>query len=217
VGTESSSGSTESSPPAPSEGASQTATPPASSGWVPQGEGTEASSQGAASTRRGSSLGSAAGPKPAGSTGRQPGSTSSEESSYSGGSSGYYEPELSTPSTSEAPAPQAVTNIAPVEPPSAAEAGPVKGAHADVGAATPVASSESSQPGGTSSVSRAASLVPSTPERVASGSGSLPLPILIVCVLILVYAGGRLLLGPVIPQFLRDGPFARARRVLSRV
>lgn len=213
TGTESSSGSTGSAPPAASEGA----TPPASTGWVPQGEGTEASSHEAASTRRGSSLGSGASPKQGGSTGEQAGSTS-EESSYSGGSSGYHEPESSTPSTVEEPAskPRAVSPVDPVEPQVAAEPTPAEGGHAAVGVATPVALPVSPQATDTSSAPPAA-LVVSTPDRVASGSGGLPLPILIVGLLILIYAGARLLLGPVEPDLFRSGRFQRVRRALSRV
>lgn len=209
TGTESSSGSTESAPPATSEEAPSTATAPASTGWVPQGEGTEAFSHDAASTRRGSSLGSGAGPKRAGST--------SEEPSYSGGSSGYSEPESSTPSTFEEPASKSRT-VSPggsVEP-QTAEATPGKGGRAAVGVATPVALSDSPRVADTSSAPPAAAMV-STRARVASGSGGLPLPILIVGGLILVYAGGRLLLGPVEPDLFRSGPLQRVRRALSRV
>jgi hypothetical protein len=213
TGTESSGGSTGSAPPAASEGA----TPPASTGWVPQGEGTEASSHEAASTRRGSSLGSGASPKQGGSTGEQAGSTG-EESSYSGGSSGYHEPESSTRSTVEESAskPQAASPVNPVEPQVAAEPIPAEGGHAAVGVATPVALPVSPQAADTSSAPPAA-LVVSTPDRVASGSGGLPLPILIVGLLILIYAGARLLLGPVEPDLFRSGRFQRVRRALSRV
>lgn len=209
TGTESSSGSTEAAPPA-SEEASSTTAPPPSAGWVPQGEGTEASSDGAASTRHGSSLGSGASPaKPAEST--------SEEPSYSGDSSGYYEPESSpTPSTVEAPAskPQVTDQVAPPEP-QPVQAAPIKG-HAGLGVATPVALPKSPQAAGTSPASPAAQLV-SARVRVGSDSGSLPLPVLIVGLLILVYAGARLLLGPVEPDLFRSGPLQRVRRAISRV
>ncbi len=216
TGTESSSGSTGSAPPA-SEESPTTATPPASTGWVPQGEGTEASSHEAASTRRGSSLGSGASPKQPGSTSEQAGSTG-EEPSSNGSSSGYYEPESSTPSTVEEPAskPRAASPADPVEPQPAAEPAPVEGGHAAVGVATPVALPVSPQVADTGSAPPAAALV-GTPDRVASGSGGLPLPILIVGLLILVYAGARLLLGPVEPDLFRSGPLQRVRRVLSRV
>lgn len=209
TGTESSSGSTEAAPPV-SEEASPTTAPPPSAGWVPQGEGTEASSDGAASTRHGSSLGSGASPA------KQAESTS-EEPSYSGDSSGYYEPESSsTPSTVEAPAskPQVTNQVAPPEP-QPVQATPTKG-HAGVGVAVPVALPKSPQAAGTSPASPAAQLV-SAPARVASSSGSLPLPILIVGLLILVYVGARLLLGPVEPDLFRSGPLQRVRRAISRV
>lgn len=207
TGTESSSGSTEAAPPA-SEEASPTTTPPPSAGWVPQGEGTEASSDGTASTRHGSSLGSGASPaKLAGST--------SEESSSSSGSSSYYEPESSAPSPVEVPAskPQVTSQAGSVES-QPIEATPAKG-RAGVGVAIPVALPKSPQAAATSPASPAALV--SAPARVASSSGSLPLPILIVGLLILVYVGARLLLGPVEPDLFRSGPFQRVRRAISRV
>lgn len=210
TGTESSSGSTESTPPAASEGAS----PAASTGWVPQGEGAEATSHEAGSTRRGSSLGSGAVPKQPGSASEQPGSASGE-SSYSGG---YYEQESPAPSTSEEPVskPQAGSPVGSVAP-QAVGATPDKGGHAAVGVATPVALPDPPQAAGKSPASPAAALAVSTHDRVASGSGSLPLPILIVGLLILVYSGARLLLGPVEPDLFRSGPLQRVRRALSRV
>jgi hypothetical protein len=216
TGSESSSGSTGSAPPAAEE-ASSTATPPASTGWVPQGEGTEASSH-EASTRHGSSLGSGASPKQAGSAGEQAGSAG-EESSYSGGSSGYYAPESPTPSTSEEPAskPRAVSPVDhPVEPQPAVEPTSGEGGHAAVGVATPVALPVSPQAADASSAPPAAAVV-GVHDRVASGSGGLPLPILLVGLLILVYAGARLLLGPVEPDLFRSGRFQRVRRAISRV
>lgn len=217
AGTESSSGSTGSAPPAAPEEAPSTTTPPPSTGWVPQGTGNEASSDEAASTRRGSSLGSGASSKQSGSTSEQAGSTS-EGSSYSGSSSGYYEPEPSTPSTSEEPAsrPHAASPVDPVKPQPVAEPNPAGGGHAAVGVATPVTLPVSPQVADASTASLAAS-VEGTRDRVASGSGSLPLPVLIVGLLILVYAGVRLLLGPVEPDLFRSGRFQRVRRAISRV
>jgi hypothetical protein len=218
TGTESSSGSTETAPPPAPEEASSTATPPASTGWVPQGEGTDAPSHGAASTRRGSSLGSGANPKQPGSTSEGAGSTG-EGSSYSGGSSGYSEPASSTPSTFEESAskPRAVSPpVGTVQQPQVAEATPDKSGRAAVGASIPVALPDPPRVADTSSARLAASIV-GTRDRVASGSGSLPLPVLIVGLLILVYAGARLLLGPVEPDLFRSGPLQRVRRALSRV
>lgn len=216
AGSESSSGSTGSAPPAASE-ESSTATPPASTGWVPQGEGTEASSHEAASTRRGSSLGSGASPKQPGSTSEQAESTS-EEPSSSEGSSGYYEPESSTPSSFEEPAskPRAPNPVAPAEPQPVAEPSHGEGGHVALGASTPVALPDSPRVADSGSASPLASVV-GAHDRVTSGSSGLPLPILIVSLLILVYAGARLLLGPVEPDLFRTGPFQRVRRALSRV
>jgi len=164
-------------------------------------------------------LGSGTSPKQPGSTGEQTGSAS-EESSSSGGSSGYYEPEASSPpSTSEQPAskPRAVSPVGnTVEPKPAAEPAPSEGGHAALAVATPVARPDSPQVAETSSASLAASIV-ATRDRVASGSGGLPLPILIVGLLILLYIGARLLLGPVEPDLFRSGRFQRVRRAISRV
>jgi hypothetical protein len=209
TGTESG-GSTLPAPPPTSEEASSTATAPASTGWVPQEASTETSSHEAAPTRHGSSLGIGASSKQA--------KPKSKESSYSGGSSGYYESESSTPSTVEEPAsePRVVRPVAPVEP-QPAEAAPDKGGHAAVGAAVSVALPESPQAVDPSSIPPPAALVASTRDRTASGSGGLPLPVLIVSLLILAYAGWRLLLGPVEPDLFRSGPLQRVRRALSRV
>jgi hypothetical protein len=214
TGTEPSSGSTEAAPPAPPEEASSTGAAPASAGWVPQGAGTETSSHGGASTRRGSSLGVGVSSKQAGST--------SEESSYSGGdssgSSDYYEPESSTPSTVEEPAvskPRVASPVSSVEP-QAAETAPDQGGHAAVAVAIPVALQKSPQAADTSSAPLPAP-VASMRDLTASGSGGLLLAVLIVCGLILVYAGVQLLFGPFEPDFFRSGPFRRVRRALSRV
>ena len=177
----------------PAEGAAPGTNPPASTGGVPQGAGTESSGNGAAPTRRGSSLGSGSGSNQAGSTSEQPASTTA--------SSGSYEPESSTLATVEEPAsqPRAVSRVGSVEPrPAAATTG--NGARAAVGAANPVA----------------AAPVASTRDQVGSGSGVLSLPVLILCGLILVYACGRLVLGPIEPDLFRSRPFRLVRRAFHR-
>lgn len=210
TGTESAGGSTVPVPPPTSEEASPTASPPASTGWVPQEGGTETSSHEAAPTRHGSSLGIGASSKQA--------KPKSEESSYSGDSGGYYESESSAPTTPEEPAskPRVVRPVDPVEPPTV-KVTPDKGGRAAVGAAVSVALPESPQAADPSSIPPPAALVASTRDRTATGSGGLPLPVLIVSLLILVYAGWRLLLGPVEPDLFRSGPLQRVRRALSRV
>jgi hypothetical protein len=211
TGTESGGGSTVPAPAPPPEEAPSTAAPPASTGWVPQEAGTEVSShEAAAPTRHGSSLGVGASSNQA--------KPKREESSYSGGSSDYYEPEPSTPSTAEEPAskPRPVSPVVPVEP-QAAKVTPDKGGHVAVAAAISVAMPESPQATDTSSAPAAVVPAASTHDRAASGSGGLPLAVLIVFGLILVYAGVRLLFSPVEPDLFRSGPLQRVRRALSRV
>jgi hypothetical protein len=108
-----------------------------------------------------------------------------------------------------------VSPVDPVGPPTAPEPSRSEGGHAALGVATPVSLPNPPRVADASSAPAAA--VAGTPGRVASGSGGLPLPILIVGVLIVVYAGARLLLGPVEPDVFTSGPFQRVRRVLSRV
>ncbi len=217
TGTESAGGSTEPAPTATSEEASPAATAPASAGWVPQGAGTETSGHEAAPTRHGSSLGIGASSNQAKPKSEESSYSGGSSHSYSGGSSGYYESESSTPSIVEEPAskPQAVSPVDSVDS-QTAETTPDKGGRAAVGAAVSVALPEP-QAASPSSIPPPAALVASTRDRAASGSGGLPLPVLIVSLLILVYAGWRLLLGPVEPDLFRSGPLQRVRRALSRV
>lgn len=190
------------SPNSPTEQAGPEATAPAapapaSTGWIPQGTATDASGSGAAPTSRGSSLGSGGGTKQDGSTGEAP-----SRSAAPTGSSHYYEPESSTPSTFEEPAsaPQARSGTTPVERP-AAEADTRKAVHAAIGAATPLARSESSQGASISySLPVAAAPVANPRDQGAPGFGTLRLLVVIAGGFVLVYAGGRLVLGPVEPD-----------------
>lgn len=63
---------------------------------------------------------------------------------------------------------------------------------------------------GESAASAAAEQVAST---VTEESGGLPWLALILCGLVLLYAGARVLLGPVEPEFFRSGRFRFVRRV----
>jgi len=94
--------------------------------------------------------------------------------------------------------------------PQVAEA-PVKDAHLALGGADPVARSESPSAGSGSEPAAA-----STSAQVVPDSGSLPWPALIVCGLILLVAGARLLLGPIEPESFRYSRFRFVRRAFPR-
>ena len=68
---------------------------------------------------------------------------------------------------------------------------------------------------------RPASSVPARPaantsEPSAAGAPGLLWPVLILCLLVLLYAGARLLLGPVELDIFRSSPFRRVRRAFPR-
>ena len=206
---ESPSGQTESH----SESTPSTETTSPSSGWVPQGEGTEASGHEATGARRGSSLGSSGSGSNSGSTSEEPSQTtgSSGYDEQPTSSSGYYEhPESSTPPAAPEPpsTPQVSSGGASTEP-SAPKAPARNRGSAAVGAALAVARSESPPIAdiGDAPAATIARLA-SSHDQAAPGIGTLQLLFLIVCGFILLYAGGRLVLGPVepeIPSFLRSG------------
>lgn len=203
--TESPGGSTEPAAPAPSPSGPA----PASTGWVPGAASTETSSKGAESTQRGSSLGSGVGSSQAGSAG-----STSKDPPRTIRSSGSYEPESSVPSTStfEAPtstsdagsAPEVVSGAGAAVKPPPPEHHASKDLSAAVGDATLVALSKSPQ-GGDASPALPAAVAPlaNRGDQTASGSGPLSLLALIVFGLIVLYAGGRLVMG---------GPFEPLRR-----
>lgn len=58
--------------------------------------------------------------------------------------------------------------------------------------------------------------VSATGVQAPADSGGLPWPALILCGLVLLYAGARLLLGPVEPDFLRSSRFRFVRRAFPR-
>jgi hypothetical protein len=182
-------------PAPPAEGTS----PPAP-GWVPQGEAAEDTGSAAAPTQRGSSLGSGTGSTQADSP-EQPAPSEPPPAPTPVPSGSYGPEEAPSPSTYEEPAsaPRAVT--APNPEPPAPEPAAVA-----LGAADAVAKA----------VSRDASLpvaarpvADTTSGQAAAGSGGLLWPILIVGILILLYAGARVLLGPVELDIFRSGPFRR--------
>jgi hypothetical protein len=195
--------STESSPPA--EGSN----PSTSTGWVPQGDAAEDTGDAAATTRRGSSLGSGGSSNQSRSPDAQP--ASGKQPAPTPASSGSYEPEASSPSTFEEPAstPRAV-------PTGDSEPQAVEPATTAVGAANPVATTASPQDSTRPVPPVEATPVANLSEQAAAGSGGLPWPLLVVCVLVLLYAGARLLLGPVELDIFRSSPFRRVRRTFPR-
>jgi ribonuclease E len=197
-----STGTTESPPPV--EGSS----PPASPGWVPQGDPAEDSGDAAATTRRGSSLGSGGSSNQSRPPTEQP--APSEQPAPTPVSSGSYEPEASSPSTGEEPA-SAPRAVPTVDPEPAAEPATVA-----LGAANPVAKAASPQDSTRPAPPVEATPVANTSAPAAAGSGGLLWLTLIVGVLILLYAGARLLLGPVELDIFRSSPFRRTRRASPR-
>jgi hypothetical protein len=195
---------TESAPPTEAEAPS--------TGWVPQGEGSETSNDGTSGARRGSSLGSGGGSS-ANSADEEPSQTTGSSGYHEEptSSSGYYEsPESSTrPAAPEpASAPRAPSGGGSTEPPAPTKAPTGNRASMAVGTAVTVARSESLPVADAADVS--AAIAPSANPRAATapGIGALKMLALIVCGFILVYAGARLLLGPVepgMPAFLRAG------------
>jgi hypothetical protein len=195
-----------------SESAPPAEAAPPSTGWVPQSESTETSSDGATGARRGSSLGSGGG-----SNAKSTGEESPQTSGSSGydeqptSSSGYYEqPRSSTPPATAEPAskPQVSSGGGSTEP-SAPKAPTGNRVSMAVGAAAAVARSESLPVADTGDLAAAAIAPLANPhDQTAPGIGTLKMLLLIVCGFILVYSGGRLLLGPVepgMPAFLRAG------------
>lgn len=198
--------------PAPAPEGTPPVTAPGSTGWVPQTPSTGTSGGGSAPTQHGSSLGSGGSSQPAE-------STSDDTSS---GSSGTVEPETSPPPAApvaEEPAsePRAGSpRVEPVEPlvPEPEPAPVDKGGIAGLGAATLVARPEAGTVSSAAAV--AAPVLASTRDQGGSGSGVLPVPILILCGLFLLYAGARLVLGPVEPDLFRSRRFRFLRRAFYR-
>jgi hypothetical protein len=174
------------------------AAPPASTGWVPQGSDSESSGGGTTEVRHGSSLGSGASPHQA-----QP---ESQESTYTPPPSSSYEAP-SPAVTSEAPVTTVQTGSGTenvVKHPAVAPPAPKPNSSqvASVAVGTAVAVSQPRAPGGTSDESKvpeAAASSPSPHDQVSSSSAVLPLLAVLVCALILIYAGARLVFGPVEP------------------
>lgn len=189
--------------------------PPASTGWVPQGGASEGSGGGSAPTQQGSSLGS-------------------------GGSSGQSTPkqpaEPSEPPVPSAPPPAPVPSSDSYETEAAVEPAPEESVSApapEPEARTPEPTPEPAPPphvavdradalltgsGGVKGVSAssAAESASSVTAEVAPASGGLPWLALIVFSLILVVAGVRLVFGPIELDTLRYSRFKLVRRAAPR-
>ncbi|HEX5989864.1 MAG TPA: hypothetical protein VFY75_06620 [Solirubrobacterales bacterium] len=189
-----------------------TETPPASTGWVPQGGASEGSGGGSSGAQQGSSLGSGSSPgKPA----SEPPAPPSEppvatapppapEPSTGSYEAGAQDPAASEPVTTPAPNPEP----APAEP--APKPSPPVDAHVALGTADAVLVGS----GDVKGVS--ASSAAGTAAQIAPNSGGLPWVALIVFGLILVFAGVRLVFGPVEADSLRYSRFKFLRRAAPR-
>jgi hypothetical protein len=178
-------------------------TAPASTGWVPQGSGSESSGAGSTGVRHGSSLGRGASPNQT-----QP---ASQEASYA--------PPPASSSELESPAPASEEPASAVSPASGTSVVKesvitppvVKPAPVGLGAATQVSAAESTPVAEASakpSNPLPVKLVAASHDQASSGSTVLPLFAMIVCGLILVCAGTKLVLGPVEPlrRYRSTGP-----------
>jgi hypothetical protein len=162
-------------------------TAPASSGWTSQGAGTGTSSETSAPLRRGSSVGSDGVP----SQSTAPSESAGEGPSYTTASSGYTEPESSTPSTVAEPAsaPRAGSGGGSVGPPPPTTGKAVRVA---VGAAAPVTLPESPPRRVNLALPVTAAASPDSGDRGGSGSYVLPVLVVLVLGLILGFACVRL-------------------------
>ncbi|HEX7278765.1 MAG TPA: hypothetical protein VF255_03975 [Solirubrobacterales bacterium] len=184
--------------------------PPPSTGWVPQTPAAEGGDEAPASAQQGSSLGSGGRSSPAPPPSEPPPAPAPSPAPAPADS--YYEPETSTPPATEestsaieaAPAPAPAPAPEPV-----AKEKPENTVPPALGGADAVARPTAGVAGELAASAAAAEEVAST---VTEDSG-LPWLALILCGLVLLYAGVRLLLGPVEPEFFRSGRFRFVRRV----
>jgi hypothetical protein len=191
----------------PPEAPAPEAAPQPSTGWVPQDAAAEDAGSANAPTQRGSALGSGESSSPAPSTSEPPAST--EAPAPVAAPTGAYEPSPPPVSEESTSAPQAEVAPVPVEPP-VAKVEPDPGPPPAVGSADSVARSATTKEADGSEPAAAAAQVVNT---VTKDSGGLPWLALILCGLVLLYAGVRVLLGPVEPEFFRSGRLRFMRRV----
>lgn len=190
------------------EPAPTTETPPASTGWVPQGGASEGSSGGSSGAQQGSSLGSGSSPsKPAPEPPPAP-SPPPVATAPAPEPSPSYEDEA----PAESAAPEPVTTSAPEPDPAPAKPEPKPKPSPPVDAHVALDSADAVLVGsgdvkGVSASSASAGIAP-----VAQDSGGLPWLALIVFGLILVVAGIRLVIGPFEADSLRYSRFRFLRR-----
>jgi hypothetical protein len=192
----------------PPEAPAPEADPPPSTGWVPQDAAAEGGGSANAPAQRGSSLGSGGSSNPAPSASEPPAPPEPPQPVAPPVSS--YEPETPTPAAGEeaAIAPEAEPAPLPAPEP-VTKAEPEKAVPPAIEGADLVAR-PTSEGADESAASAAVKKVAST---VSEDSGGLPWLALVLCGLVLLYAGVRLLLGPVEPEFFRSGRFRFMRRV----
>ncbi len=194
-GTTESTEGTESSPPAEAP----------APGWIPQDDAAEETTDAAAPAQRGSSLGSGGGSDQPRSPAPQP---AVEEPEPAPASRGPYEPAASSPSSFEEPAsaPEAAPAPAPEPQPVEPAARPTP-----VGLSAADAVGAPSQGAARPAIGVKGMTASGTGEQAGSGADALPWPVLIGLLLIFLYAGARVLLGPVELDLFRSGPFRRRR------
>jgi hypothetical protein len=191
----------------PPEAPAPEATPAPSTGWVPQDAAAEGAGNANAPTQRGSSLGSGESSNPAPST-SEPAPAPESPSPAPAPTDSYYEPETPAPVGEESTVAPKVDAAPAPEP--VAKAEPENAVPPAVGGADAVERPTSGVAGEFAASASAAAKVAST---VTEDSGGLPWLALILCGLVLLYAGARVLLGPVEPEFFRSGRFRFVRRV----
>jgi hypothetical protein len=195
----------------PPEAPAPEATPAPSTGWVPQEPAAEGAGSGNAPTQRGSSLGSGGSSNPAPSTSEP--APAPEPPPAPTPTTSYYEQEAPTPTVSGETTPATEADFAPAPAPSpepAPKPEPENVVPPAIGSADAVERSTSGVAGEFAASSAAVEQVAST---VTEDSGGLPWLALILCGLVLIYAGARVLLGPVEPEFFRSGRFHFVRRL----
>lgn len=205
------------------ESAGTTESAPSGTGWIPQEDPTEAAGgAGTAPTQQGSSLGSGGSSKQGGSSAEAPSPPREEQPTYSEPPastttpSSSYEPESPAPEPLEEPASTLPAQSAPPEPPPEKVA-PRPTGRSGLDPASAVARPDPPRAGDAGGVAQVAGVSLSSGEEQAdSGSSALLWPALIICVLILIYAGTRLVLGPVEPNILRSGRLRNVRRTFPR-
>jgi hypothetical protein len=170
-----------------------------SGGWVPQGE-TESSGEGGTGASQGSSIGSGSSPQPSNSSGSTAEAPAPEPTT--GSSTAYSEPEPEPAPTSESQTSASrEAPVAPVESPAPSPEPPKVTGKADLGDAVALTHSDPEQALVSAPADPAAAAPPASKSQPgSSGFGPLQILLGLACLLVLLYAGVRLVLGPVEPE-----------------